>query len=394
MRIAVFVKKTTFHKGSYGLETQNKQLVEALVRKGHEIVVYTPKWELQADSEELNGVQYVFLQATYRYLFTFVKNHWKRVSYKRFVSDSSKNPFDVVLSQSSAAWGLFANKKDITIPIISVAHGSILGEASTYYKDFFLKKKNLKSYFEFASDTGFIMFNFFTRQRVYVHGSDKVICVSNRVKKALMDETFVNEDKLVVVHNGIDPAAFYVDMGTHPQNNKVLYIGAVIKSKGVDTLYEISLDDRFKDVIFEIVGDGEYLDDLKKKNKNNNFILHGKLPYEQITKFYNERQFKALAFPTKRFEGLPMVLIEALFGGVPVVAFDNGGVADAVLDNKTGFLISPNDVEEFKLKLLSILNNSALQNSMALESIKFAQINFTADIMVEKYEEILKHENS
>ena len=66
MHIAVFTKKTTFHKGYGGLETQNKLLVEELVRRGNSVIVFSPKAEIETDGTVDSGVTYVFIPAVYR----------------------------------------------------------------------------------------------------------------------------------------------------------------------------------------------------------------------------------------------------------------------------------------------------------------------------------------
>ena len=394
MNIAVFVKKTTFHKGYGGLETQNKQLVEGLAKKGHKITVFSPKWEYLGQEEIQNGVRYLFLDSVYRYLFTFTTKHWVHVSYKAFVAENRKVKFDIVISQSSAAWGLFRKKAELEIPIVSVAHGTIIGEIKTYYQDFMSSKKNIKKIWQYIKITGFVLFNFFTRQREFVHGSDKVLVVSNKVKSALIEETFAPEEKFAVIHNGIDFSAFNKNLDL-PVGKKVLYVGQVIKSKGLDILFNIALDLRDRDFVFEIIGDGEYMPELKEKVRTNQmsdkFVLRGKFArYENLIPVYNDPAFGVFVLPTKRFEGLPMVLIEASFASLPLIAFEEGGLSDIVVDNENGFLVKPGDVSDFKNKLLQIIGDENLQKKFALNSRKLAEEKFSLDIMISEYEKVLQ----
>ncbi|MEA2020604.1 MAG: glycosyltransferase [Patescibacteria group bacterium] len=121
MRIAVFIKSTTFNKNYGGLETQNKLLCEGLVEAGHEVVVIAPapenhgRGELRPISQppptgrerfflgrvenpDLSELTYYFLDAPAgKY-----SKKWFRVSTRLFKELHEKNPFDAVILQSMA----------------------------------------------------------------------------------------------------------------------------------------------------------------------------------------------------------------------------------------------------------------------------------------------------
>lgn len=63
-------------------------------------------------------------------------------------------------------------------------------------------------------------------------------------------------------------------------------------------------------------------------------------------------------------EGVPMVILEAMAAGKPVVATDVGGVADAVHNEKTGFLVPVGDVEAFAAALVRIASDAELTVKM------------------------------
>jgi len=85
-----------------------------------------------------------------------------------------------------------------------------------------------------------------------------------------------------------------------------------------------------------------------------------------------------------------MVLIEAMFAGLPIVAYDMGGVRDAVFSGETGFLIVPGHYSEFKSKTLELLRNGDLRSQMSVKSLEYAKKNFTITKMVDDYEQIFK----
>ena len=93
-------------------------------------------------------------------------------------------------------------------------------------------------------------------------------------------------------------------------------------------------------------------------------------------------------FPTKRIEGFPMVLVESMFSGIPVVAFDMGGVPDAVEDGKNGFLIESGNVGLFKEKLVELIDNKTLRDGMGKYAKEKAEKEFTIGKMIDAYEKV------
>ncbi len=86
MKIAAFIKSTTLHKNHGGLETQNKVLCEGLVKKGHQVTVFSPKRDLDVSGAEESGVKYVFIDAQYgrKIISGFKKDSWEKMSLKVF----------------------------------------------------------------------------------------------------------------------------------------------------------------------------------------------------------------------------------------------------------------------------------------------------------------------
>jgi glycosyltransferase involved in cell wall biosynthesis len=390
MRIAVFIKATTFNKGFGGLETQNKTLCEGLAKRGHNITVFAPKRDFEGLEATEKGIRYVFVPSVYRTLFADVdENNWYKRSLKEFKKYHEAQKFDLVISQSSAGFEIIKRKTDLGVRILSIVHGSILSELKTRYQN----TTSLNGKLKLIPDTGFGLYNFFFRQRAFIHGSDKLVAVSNYVKTALMEETYVAEDKFKVIHNGIDSQLFNgIGIGGR-SGKKLLYTGQIIKEKGVDTLLDIFLDEKFKDFTIDMVGGGPYLEEFRTKvvaNKlQDQMILHGRLPYDALASFYAGNS-GVFVFPTRRIEGFPMVLPEAMLAGLPVVAFDMGGVADAVKNGDTGFLLKSGNIKGFKDALLQLADNADLRKKLGENAKMIALKDFTVDAMLDQYEQVFR----
>jgi len=391
MKIAVFAKSTSFHKGYGGLETQNKVLCEKLVERGNAVTVFSPKKELEFDTKDLNGVVYVFVPCKFKMGLVLGfggrlnKNNWINKSYDTFKNYHEKNEYDLVLSQSSAALGIIKRKNELGVKIISIAHGSILGELKTYFKDI----STISDYLNIIPNTAFAVKNFFTRQREYVLGSDRVIAVSNAVKNSLLEETFAPDEKIVVVHNGINPQNCDESKKGHGTVN-LIYVGKMIRSKGVFNLINVLAGTQFADIKLHMVGGGRDLEELKKysnsKHLSEKIVFYGNISPEEVVPLMFKNDI--FVMPTLRIEGFPMTLVEAMFAGLPIVANNIGGNSDAVLDGETGFLTDPENLNDFREKLVKLVKDKELIHKMSLKARERANSEFTTDIMVNKYESI------
>ena len=397
MRIAVFIKSTTFHKGYGGLETQNKVLCDGLASRGHEVTVFSPAKGVISNSVTPNtamtkvdgNVHYVFVPCVYRMLFASIdKDNWVNRSYQEFLKYHKEKPFDAVISQSSAGLGVIKRKHELSIKIVGISHGTIGGEMKTLLNS----AKSAVDVVKSAKSLAFGIVNYFGRQRQYIHGCDRVVAVSSTVKKSIINETFAPEEKIFVIHNGIDGYKI-------PQKNwsddksgepfKILYIGRIEESKG---LRELLLTCKDIDGIFvNIVGDGPFLEELKNLSRqwkmSQKVLFYGKLPHEKTVEMYAFSDVFVL--PTKRVEGLPMTLVESCFAGLPIITTDMGGNKDVVENKSNGFLLDNLDVDTLKSKILELAQNLELAKSMGLNGRIKAEKEFALDKMLDGYEKIL-----
>jgi glycosyltransferase involved in cell wall biosynthesis len=400
MRIAVFIKSTTLHKGYGGLETQNKVLCEGLVLKGHEITIFSPKKELKVDTGDFGGAKYIFIPADYKNtLFScFKKDTWEKNSLEVFKTYHAEKPFDLVISQSAAGLGIVKNKRKLNVPVVSIAHGTTLSEFSTFVSTV----SSLKDLYWVIRNVQYVLRQYFGRQREFILGSNKVVAVANSVKQSLLDETFISKSKVEVIHNGVDSEIFKKPEKKNEKETeasddskvKLVYTGRIEKSKGVFDLLNIFITLNAENTVLHFVGDGPDLASLKAmvakagdalKEK---IIFHGNVTHENVVKILAESDI--FVFPSLRIEGFPMNIIEAMFSGLPVVANDMGGISDAIEQNKTGFLIKAGNLSDFKTKLSYLLEDPKLRKNMG-ENARIKALNeFTIDSMIDKYQKVFE----
>lgn len=178
-----------------------------------------------------------------------------------------------------------------------------------------------------------------------------VRCVSEHGRSQLM--TFVGTehwDKLHVVHCGIDVRAFEPpDRAGRTGAPEVLTVGRLVPVKGQTLLIRsvAELARRGVDARLTIVGEGPQRDELEELATRLGVAARVELPgavgQDSIRDWYARADFFAL---TSFAEGLPVVLLEAMAMGLPVVASHITGIPELVDDGVSGLLVTPGREDE------------------------------------------------
>lgn len=92
-----------------------------------------------------------------------------------------------------------------------------------------------------------------------------------------------------------------------------------------------------------------------------------------------------VAFPSYYMEGLPKSLIEATAIGRPVITCNSVGCKETVIDGYNGYLIPTKDVDALVEKLDILLSDAALRQEMGRNSRKYAEENFSIDVVIERH---------
>lgn len=153
----------------------------------------------------------------------------------------------------------------------------------------------------------------------------------------------------------------------------VIAVGHLLPVKGFDLLLEAwnEVSKQKKDWKLIIVGEGVERSKLEtyihEHGLQHSVSLPGKT--NNIEEFYKKADVLCL---TSRFEGLPMVLIEAVSYGIPVVSFDCETGPEEILSHTGSILVSQGDVKQLASSLISIMSNDSERNSISLRSLRKA----------------------
>ena len=181
-----------------------------------------------------------------------------------------------------------------------------------------------------------------------------------------------------------------------PSNKKVLgFIGRLDEQKGIiPFINELSkYKDEFNDSVILLVGNGYQEEQIKalikKLNLENLFILTGF--QENIKCFYPVID---IFFLPSLYEGLPMVLLEAMAFKRPIISMNVGSIKEVIINKETGILINQGNYEEFIKQLIRIKNDDILKKKLALNGFEYINENYNIENYEDKirslYKELIK----
>lgn len=165
------------------------------------------------------------------------------------------------------------------------------------------------------------------------------------------------------------------------REKKILAVGHFNAQKSFDKLIKIwnQIYERYPEWSLHIYGKGEDEQNYKKLIHDLG-IDHRTFLHKPTDKIEEEYTSSSILCMTSTYEGLPMVLVEAMSCGLPCIAYTcKCGPKDVIIDSKTGFLIAEDDEKKFVNKLSLLIENPDLRNQMVeasyIEAKKYSQEN-------------------
>lgn len=173
-------------------------------------------------------------------------------------------------------------------------------------------------------------------------------------------------------------------------NKKALAIGRLSYQKNLELLIELwsEISQIHPDWSLTIVGTGnpkELRDKIAVMKLND--VINLVSSTNEISDYYIN---SSLYLMTSRYEGLPMVLLEAQNFGLPIVSFDcKCGPKEIINDNENGYLIKMEDHDDFIKKTLAILENDSLRKEFGKKA-KINSSRFSEEIIMQRWIELFE----
>ena len=164
-------------------------------------------------------------------------------------------------------------------------------------------------------------------------------------------------------------------------SNRVFFAGRLSSEKGIGVLVDAvrMLSERNVDIGLDIAGDGPEQERLQALAADlDNITFHGRLDKQGVNELFVSSA--ALVVPSTWHENQPMVILEAIAAGLPVVASDIGGISELVRDGETGALVPPGDATALANALESLLAAPESRTAMGKKARSLAQKDFGAAV--------------
>lgn len=303
---------------------------------------------------------------------------------------------DVYEAHTVSGYGFLSalKERDVDKPFIQTIHGVLADE---YMQSFGGVTLSLREKL-----ANLIMWHLSKIEEKAAKNADLLVTVSKYSSGKIVHFYGVDKAKIRVVPNGVDVERFKPSGGCKETkhliriNNRlcVLFVGRLIPRKGLFFLIEAAkhIVKEYSQTMFVVVGDGPLRNSLKasldKTNLLSNFVFLGDVHESLLPALYNCADVFVL--PSIQ-EGQGIALLEAQATAKPVVAFDVGGVSEAVLDEETGFLMKP-DSRLLAEAVMKLLASPSLREKMGSKAREFVSDrlswNVCAQRMLQVYREV------
>lgn len=236
-----------------------------------------------------------------------------------------------------------------------------------------------------------------------LEAADKIIAISNATKEYVL-RLGAKPKKVKVIYNGVDLARFKPIAGKRQEMRKklgiaqdalvVLTVRRLVYKNGIDTLIETANLAVKKNprIVFVVVGKGPDMESVKLQvaqlGIEANFKLAGFVSDQDLPSYYNLADLFVL--PSKSGEGLPLVALEAMASGLPVIATDVGGIREILL-NDYGKLVPANKPELLAEAVLEFAAFDFSSRKTELRAMVEERFSWEANVdrLVEIYEELI-----
>ena len=372
MRIAIFTNN--YLPNPYGVSMSIESFRRELEKRGHTVYIFAPKFKGYEDLNP-NVFRYPSLDVTLRGIRYPIAIPY---SY-RIGRILEKMEIDVIHSQHPNLLGWAAKKwaKTKNIPLIFTWH--------TLYD-------------QYAHFVPLIPQKIAARQAIsnatkYANSSNEIVVPTPSVAKIIKDWGVLNEN-ISVIASGIDEELYQ-----NPESKEIrkkyniaeeeiliLLVSRLTAEKNVQFIFDalIPLIAKNKKLKFLIAGGGverlKLENEVKKNGLEENIFFAGVISANRLKNYYNAAD---LFVHASKSETQGMILTEAMYMGLPIVAVKATGANDLIMHANTGFLTNEN-IYEFADKVSQLASDIALRKEFSENAKKISRKNFTTQICTSK----------
>ena len=235
--------------------------------------------------------------------------------------------------------------------------------------------------------------------------ADKIVTVSQAVANHIKQSPFIKDSQVEVIYNGVDNAVYYpMDASSIREKFDIAQdalvigmIGRVNAIKGQNDFIEAVeplLEKNEKAVAFlaggVFPGEEWRLEELDNRIASSSVVSQIQRIdyYDKTSELYN--MFDIFVLPSIKPDSLPTVVLEAMACSKPVVGYNNGGIAEMVVDDKSGCLVKPNRPQELSNAISLLLDSSEKREKFGRVGYQRQKELFSLESYIKNFSELYK----
>ncbi|MBU2063240.1 MAG: glycosyltransferase family 4 protein [Candidatus Omnitrophica bacterium] len=374
----ILIVASDFKPLSGGIAEYTYHMAKVLLAGGNNIAILAPLMDGCKEFDKTCPVEVIRYDADYLYSLNKLRRYIKE--FRLLSSLIRKNKIDVIIGNCLC-----------TNPYIYWLVAKILGKVSCVFvhgADILLHSKGIDQF----------------KKNLVLKNVNMVFCNTKFTQKRAI-ALGVPSAKTFVAYPGVSIAEFEAgDKGAASlpvqklrlENKKIVFaLGRLLERKGQDTLIRAmpKVLKEAPETVCIIGGEGPYGDKLKRLASEygveKQVIFVGQVYEEQRQAYYDicdvfvmvNRQLK-----NGDAEAFGMVFLEANICYKPVIGGRSGGVPEAVVHDKTGFLVDPLNIDEVAEKIIYLFKNPQVAKQMGEAGKQWVKDNFTWDKLMPKIE--------
>jgi colanic acid/amylovoran biosynthesis glycosyltransferase len=224
----------------------------------------------------------------------------------------------------------------------------------------------------------------------------KIVVVSEDMQKELVGLGMA-PDKIINIPYGIDTGFF---AGANPSESSMscIFIGRFTAKKAPDKIV-LAFNEVLKqlpDAKLIMIGNGELLEETKNLAKNLNIFSSIDFidfkPQSEIKRLLQNARFyvqHSVRAKNGDAEGTPNTILEASATGLPIVSTRHAGIKQAVVHEKTGYLVNEGDYMEMAFYMVKLFKNKDLAHQMGKAAREHISLNYFLKTQIDKLKNIL-----
>ncbi|MEI6692503.1 MAG: glycosyltransferase family 4 protein [Chlorobium sp.] len=222
---------------------------------------------------------------------------------------------------------------------------------------------------------------------------DRIIAISDKIKRELIEDFAIPDHKISVIYDGIDLLRFSLQGTNSSSVNSEEYLAAVIsrldENKGLECCINALpiIMQQISRIRFIIVGTGRIEQKLQVLTKQLNLTdkVHFTGFRTDIPEILAGVDITIMPSPE---EGMSMSALESMASAKPVVATSGSGLVDIIKNNHSGIIVKPDNSNELAHGVVTLLRSD--YKKIGREARKIVEEKFALQTVVTQYERLLE----